>query len=610
MVKSQPPFRLRQNASQNLQKNHKKDLAKKTTKIQPVKTEKKSTENVINNLMFPGGETAFKALMSARFCAAIWSHITDCDETFNYWEPTHYLVFGKGLQTWEYSPQFALRSYFYLMIHATPIWIYHKLLQPNPLLMFYFSRCILGLCFAFAEVYFYKSICKEFGVHIGRICLAFQLFSPGMFISSTAFLPSSFAMYNFTAACAAWWQQRYSLAILFTALGSLLGWPFAALLGVPIVFDMVIRKKYYLDFVQWTVLAGLAVSVPMILIDSLLYGRLVIAPLNLIKYNILGGLGPELYGTEPFSFYVINGFLNFNIVWVLALFCPIILLLNHLFVPSKNKSTLNLPYWLSLSPMFLWLAVFMFQKHKEERFLFPIYPMICLAGAISLDIVQKLLFRCWSLFHKYANKSTSLRNVHYLDKTTFVTIIAVGLSFILGISRIIALYRNYHAPLDLMMELNRYPSEIKISDRSQIHVCFGKEWHRYPSSFFLPNTNWNVHFIKSEFDGMLPAPYASQHNATQIVHPHFNDQNKEEPSLYYNVNHCHFLLDLDLNKETELEPIYSKRTDRWKVVTSYRFLNAEMSNQFARAFYVPFLTDKYVTFGNFSLLQSTKFRIK
>lgn len=42
-------------------------------------------------LIFPGGDTAFKALLSARSCAAIWSHITDCDETYNYWEPLHYL---------------------------------------------------------------------------------------------------------------------------------------------------------------------------------------------------------------------------------------------------------------------------------------------------------------------------------------------------------------------------------------------------------------------------------------------------------------------------------------------------------------------------------------
>lgn len=68
-----------------------------------------------------------------------------------------------------------------------------------------------------------RAICKEFGVHIGRVCWTFQIFSAGAFISSTAFLPSSFAMYTCAAACASWWQQKYPLAIFFIALGALLG---------------------------------------------------------------------------------------------------------------------------------------------------------------------------------------------------------------------------------------------------------------------------------------------------------------------------------------------------------------------------------------------------
>ncbi|CAG9771208.1 unnamed protein product [Ceutorhynchus assimilis] len=605
MVKSQPSFRLRQNASQNIQRTSKKDVQKKSTnKNQPTKTEKKIVEAVNSNLTFPSGDTAFKALLSARFCAAIWSHITDCDETFNYWEPTHYLVFNKGLQTWEYSPEFALRSYFYLMIHATPAWLYHKLLQPNPLLMFYFSRCLLGLVCAFAEVYFYKSICKEFGVHIGRICLGFQLFTPGMFIASTAYLPSSFAMYNFTAACAAWWQQKYPLAVFFIALGSLLGWPFAALLGVPLVFDMLLLKKLYKDLIMWSAISAVVILGPMVVVDSMIYGKLTVAPLNLVKYNVFGGAGPDLYGTEPFSYYFINGLLNFNIVWILALLSPLAVFLNHIFVPSRTKTTLYLPHWLSLSPMFLWLMVFSLQKHKEERFLFPIYPMICLAGAISLDVSQKLVFRLWSLAKKMPY------GTHYLDKTTFLMVLVVTLTSLLSISRIVGLYRNYHAPLDLMMELNRYPNEIVVPKHSQIQVCYGKDWHRYPSSFFLPNSNWNVRFIKSEFNGMLPAPYSNQSNATKVIHPYFNDQNREEPSLYLNVSECHFLLDLDLDKESDLEPIYAKQSDHWKVVASYRFLDSEKSNRFARAFYVPFISENYLTFGNFSLLQSVKLKIK
>jgi hypothetical protein len=42
----------------------------------------------------------------------------DCDETFNYWDPLHYLLFGRGFQTWEYSPQFSLRTYAYVLLHA------------------------------------------------------------------------------------------------------------------------------------------------------------------------------------------------------------------------------------------------------------------------------------------------------------------------------------------------------------------------------------------------------------------------------------------------------------------------------------------------------------
>ena len=55
------------------------------------------------------------------------------------------------------------------------------------------------------------------------------------------------------------------------------------------------------------------------LIDSKVYGRFVFAPLNILTYNVFGGGGPNLYGTEPWTYYFVNGFLNFNIVFLLAL---------------------------------------------------------------------------------------------------------------------------------------------------------------------------------------------------------------------------------------------------------------------------------------------------
>lgn len=36
---------------------------------------------------WPGALLAFQLLLFARIVAALTVHITDCDETFNYWEP-------------------------------------------------------------------------------------------------------------------------------------------------------------------------------------------------------------------------------------------------------------------------------------------------------------------------------------------------------------------------------------------------------------------------------------------------------------------------------------------------------------------------------------------
>lgn len=49
---------------------------------------------------------------------------------------------------------------------------------------------------------------------------------------------------------------------------------------------------------------------------------------------------------------------------------------------------LGRPYWLTLSPMYIWIMIFFSQPHKEERFLFPIYPLICLCGAVALSALQ------------------------------------------------------------------------------------------------------------------------------------------------------------------------------------------------------------------------------
>lgn len=45
---------------------------------------------------------------------------------------------------------------------------------------------------------------------------------------------------------------------------------------------------------------------------------------------------------------------------------------------------------------------------------------------------------------------------------------------------------------------------------STVSVCVGGEWYRYPSSFFLPGPNYRLQFVKSGFDGLLPAAFDAE----------------------------------------------------------------------------------------------------
>jgi len=66
-------------------------------------------------------------------------------------------------------------------------------------------------------------------------------------------------------------------------------------------------------------------QLPMVKIDSSYFGCLVVAPFNIVYYNVFTSHGPDLYGTEPFHFYFVNLFLNFNLVFVAALITPVML---------------------------------------------------------------------------------------------------------------------------------------------------------------------------------------------------------------------------------------------------------------------------------------------
>jgi alpha-1,2-mannosyltransferase len=173
--------------------------------------------------------------------AASFAPIQDCDETFNYWEPTHYLSHGYGLQTWEYSPTYAIRSWTYIGIHAIIGNLRRLLPRSNKIAEFYFVRYALaGFC-AFCQANLFTVISSTLHPRVGLFFVLATISSPGNFHASAAYLPSSFAMYMgmLAMACFLDWRGgvRTSMGMFWSAMGGILGWPFAAALCLPFIAE-------------------------------------------------------------------------------------------------------------------------------------------------------------------------------------------------------------------------------------------------------------------------------------------------------------------------------------------------------------------------------------
>ncbi|KAF1916410.1 Alg9-like mannosyltransferase family-domain-containing protein [Ampelomyces quisqualis] len=533
----------------------------------------------------------------ANLVAAFFAPIQDCDEVFNYWEPTHYLNHGYGLQTWEYSPEYAIRSWAYSALHSLLIAIgslplkAFRLRRPK-VVEFYFLRCTLALLCALCQSRLYAVISRTINPRVAIFFAIALLFSPGMYHAAPAYLPSTFAMYTTMLGFSAFmdWTKGIKTAqgIFWFGLGTTLGWPFAGALVLPFVAEEVILASVTGDMFdsamrtfQGTLASVIALAVQTG-IDSFFYRKLTCVPFNIVLYNVFSGgnRGPDIYGVEPWHFYFRNLALNFNMWFFLALAAFPLLLIQHVILQKVVSKQTLLRSIVFVSPFYMWLAIFTAQPHKEERFMYPVYPALALNAAMSLHIVL-------------ANfGSTDPRHiVSKIPAPIKLAVVAVPLlvSFNVGMLRTIGTLTGYAAPLNVYSPLHN-PGVTAPGDK----VCLGKEWYRFPSSFSLPH---GVHakFVKSEFSGLLPGDFSEANvgfglfPGTWLVPPGMNDENVEDVGKYTDLEQCNFLVDsrLPSSPATALEPDYVSDSAHWEKIQCVPFLDAAHTHVLGRLIFVP-----------------------
>lgn len=257
--------------------------------------------------------------------------------------------------------------------------------------------------------------------------------------------------------------------------------------------------------------------------------------------------------------------------------------------------------------------------------------------------------------------------------TNYTRLIMI-LTCLLSFGRISALHNYYHAPMDVYsffqsyelprLAISTFPSLYPPIDPTlptanftlaieeaqvrieldplaglELRLCLGKEWHRYPSSFLVPD-EVEVRFIKSAFDGILPKVWEESGDgkglfdrATGVVPSGMNGLNKEELDRYVSrplpsfttlslsrstltlhlnkvdISTCHYLIDLDNPHRTlstpPLEPRYAIDSTNWERTFCAPFLDNESSSRWTRSLNLPFPAwQKKNKFGDYCLLKN------
>ncbi|KAL6948485.1 hypothetical protein ACO0QE_000951 [Hanseniaspora vineae] len=546
--------------------------------------------------------TLYALLFSRILVQPFYSLISDCDETFNYWEPLNYMVRGFGKETWEYSPVYSIRSWCFLLPLFNVLKVVSKLakLVPAPLSslykpyhLFYLARVLLGAASFLVERQFFIQLCVSFSADFAKWWLLLQLFNPGYFHASVELLPSSFAMIIMLHATNYYlkyvserYQNRTKLdffvkSVACIVVAAIAGWPFVFVLILPLGLHFVLNNFNYTNFIAKG-LIGCAKSLFVIVayitfVDSIFYGKFSPVFFNIVAYNVFNATeesGPNIFGVEPWYYYLQNLVLNFPLVTLLGLLLSFTIFYRFQFFKKC---------WPVYLQIVIWIGIFNNQPHKEERFLYPIYGLLTFVAAAS--------FVSLSSGTNASSKNKSKKSQSLPKQKKLGCIVKMLLVFALAgqaLLRISSLVINYTGPLSVYEHLNKLPQNT--DSESIVNVCVGREWYHYPSSFFLPD-NYRLKFVSSGFDGLLPGDFQEDVetwvSGIRIVPEGMNNMNLYDEGKVVGIQECDYLIDVDLSSYDTGKDAINDSTKGQQLYCS-SIIDVEHSKLLGRAFTMPF----------------------
>ncbi|KAG6494513.1 hypothetical protein ZIOFF_049545 [Zingiber officinale] len=172
----------------------------------------------------------------------------------------------------------------------------------------------------------------------------------------------------------------------------------------------------------------------------------------------------------------------------------------------------------------------------------------------------------------------------------------LGLILCASHSRTFSILNGYSAPLEIYKHLDHHDAV-----GNETVLCVGSEWHRYPSSFFVPSYIKEVRWIDEGFRGLLPLPFNSSLGGMAAAPPYFNDKNKASSDQYLrDIELCTFFVELSLQRPF---PARGSDLSTWETLAAIPYLDRELSPAMFRSFFIPYKWTHENTFGLYKLLK-------
>eukprot|EP01083_Nonionella_stella_P038472 104689_1 len=380
------------------------------------------------------------------------------DEYWQSLEVAHFDVFGYGYKTWEWAPEWRVRSYAYPAIISAMYYVFKLLHIDHSSLLMYGPRVLHAIGTAITDIMVYRCANQWFGSNPANFALLCSLMNWFIFYALPRTFSNSFETYLTMIAFYFWpfpnaisslilpqhaHKRRYaltcaSIACIIRVTNAVI-WIPLVLRELLILYHLKqysLIKAFLLDLIM---IASVSISV-LIGIDSLYYGEFTVSPWQFYWFNnILNG--SSLYGTHPFYWYFIIG-----IPAVIGTMTPSIFYALRFigklwgqYGQSKKNKTNHFALVSKLLPFVccVWtVCVFSFNPHKEFRFLLPIVPILmvyCGVGLYDVFLSYKRVFvyvlvlllttnAFAGLFLAQFHQSAAIEVLKYLNKDIYKTV--------------------------------------------------------------------------------------------------------------------------------------------------------------------------------------------